>query len=80
MDGCLFSERRLAMARFLVESGLTPKLSYGSNRSSIQIAKDVGDTDLANLLEELAKDLPEEPKQAKNFESTNQSQITKACV
>lgn len=55
-------ERRLAMARFLVESGLNPKLSYGSNRSSIQIAKDVGDTDLANLLEELAKDLPEEPK------------------
>ena len=34
---------------------------YGINRSSIQIAKDIGDTELANLLEELAEGLPEEP-------------------
>ncbi len=56
--------RRLDMARYLVEKGLAPNSPYNSNRTAIQIARNIGDTELADLLESLAKDSPDsDPEQ-----------------
>tara|TARA_Y100001934_G_scaffold199352_1_gene234971 strand:- start:46 stop:1305 length:1260 start_codon:yes stop_codon:yes gene_type:complete len=58
------TDRRLDMARYLVEKGLDPNSPYNSNRTAIQIARNVGDTELADLLESLAKDSPDsDPEQ-----------------
>ena len=52
------------MARYLVEKGLAPNSPYNSNRIAIQMARSEGDTELADLLESLAKDSPDsDPEQ-----------------
>jgi len=54
--------RRIEVAKLLVKAGCSPLYRGRFNRNPIEEANFNGDTELANLLEELAKDLPEEPE------------------
>jgi len=50
------SERRLQVARVLIAAGLDPRARIDNRRSAIQLAKNRGDTELVELLEELSQD------------------------
>ncbi|MBL98118.1 MAG: hypothetical protein CMM06_00305 [Rhodopirellula sp.] len=42
-----------------MDKGLDPNSPYNSNSTAIQIARNIGDTELADLLESLAEDSPD---------------------
>ena len=69
------------MARYLVEKGLAPNSPYNSNRTAIQIARNVGDTELADLLESLAKDSPDsDPEQGHKKGSLSSNKDLFKCL
>ncbi len=49
------SERRLNVARFLVENGTDPTETYGGAKTAIEIAEEAGDLEMVNLLKSLVK-------------------------